>query len=87
VAVGSRAAVVRTGPVLSMLFLNNNLHHTHHAHPTVPWYELRALHERTDGDSSAEAGAGLYRGYREIVRRYAVRPFGHPLDAAVRGRG
>jgi fatty acid desaturase len=85
VAEGTRAAIVRTGPVLSLLFLNNNLHHTHHEHPWVPWYELPSVHD-DDDDAAAAAGAGLYRGYGEIVRRHAVRPFDHPRHPVEVGR-
>ena len=33
------------------------------------------MHARLDGDRVAAAGAGLYRGYGEIARRYLFRPF------------
>jgi fatty acid desaturase len=72
---GTACAVVRAGWFFSLLFLNNNLHHTHHARPGVPWYELPRLHARLDGDRIAAAGAGLYRGYGEIARGYLFRPF------------
>jgi fatty acid desaturase len=76
---GSPSAVVRSGRLMSLLFLNNNLHHTHHARPGVPWFELPALHEVIDGDRAAAAGAGLYDGYGDVIRRYLVRPFGTPV--------
>ena len=76
---GTRSAVVRSGWFFSLLYLNNNLHHTHHAQPWVPWFRLPAAHMESDGDAAAAAGAGLYRGYGEIVRRFLVRPFDHPV--------
>jgi fatty acid desaturase len=72
---GTPSAVVHAGWFFSLLFLNNNLHHTHHARPGVPWYGLPDVHARLDGDRVAAAGAGLYRGYGEIGRRYLFRPF------------
>jgi fatty acid desaturase len=72
---GTSSAVVHTGWFFSLLFLNNNLHHTHHARPGVPWFELPGLHARLDADRVAAAGAGLYAGYAEIARRYLFRPF------------
>jgi fatty acid desaturase len=72
---GTRSAVVHAGWFFSLLFLNNNLHHTHHARPGVPWFELPGLHARLDADRIAAVGAGLYTGYAEIARRYLVRPF------------
>ena len=42
--------------------------------PGSPWFDLPAAHTAVDGDRAAAAGAGLYRGYGEIARRYLVRP-------------
>jgi fatty acid desaturase len=72
---GTSSAIVHAGWFLSLLFLNNNLHHTHHARPGVPWYGLPDVHARIGGDRVAAAGAGLYGGYGEISRRYLFRPF------------
>ena len=74
----SRTAVVRTGRFFSLLFLNNNLHHTHHERPAVAWFKLPALHERLDSDRIAAEGAGLYDGYADVARRHLF----HPFDAA-----
>jgi fatty acid desaturase len=79
---GTPSAVVRAGWFFSLLFLNNNLHHTHHARPGVAWFELPALHTRLDADRVAAAGAGWYRGYGEVARRYLVRPFDEPYIVA-----
>jgi fatty acid desaturase len=74
----SRTAVVRTGRFFSLLFLNNNLHHTHHERPAVAWFDLPALHERLDSDGIAAQGAGLYRGYADVARRHLLHPFDVP---------
>ncbi|HEY4609787.1 MAG TPA: fatty acid desaturase [Ilumatobacteraceae bacterium] len=91
VAEGTRSAVVKAGPVMSLLYLNNNLHHTHHAQPSTPWYQLPALHRQLESDSIAAGGAGLYpRGYVDVARRNLVRPFcqpDHPLSAGARPFG
>jgi fatty acid desaturase len=76
---GTQSAVVRAGPVMSLLYLNNNLHVSHHARPGVPWYQLPAVHERLEADAVAAAGAGLYTSYLDVVRRFAVRPFAQPV--------
>ena len=76
---GTASAVVRAGPVLSLLYLHNNLHHTHHARPGVPWYELPAVHVALDGDGAAAGGAGLYDGYTDVVRRYLFHPLSDPV--------
>lgn len=80
--VGTASAVVRSNPFFSLLFLNNNLHHTHHALPGAAWYRLPRLHAEIGADDLAAAGAGWYRGYGEIARRYLVRPFGAPVRAS-----
>ena len=80
----TRSAVVRSGRFLSMLYLYNNLHHVHHADPGVPWYRLSAHAENTGGYEEARAGAGLYRGYLELARRFLVRPFDHPVHPTER---
>jgi fatty acid desaturase len=88
---GTRSAVVRASPLMSLLFLNNNLHHTHHAEPSTPWYALPALHRELSADEVAAAGAGLYRhGYLEVARRNFLRPFcqpDHPLSPGARPFG
>jgi fatty acid desaturase len=76
---GTQSAVVRAGPVLSLLYLNNNLHLSHHARPGVPWYQLPALHKRLEADAAAASGAGLYTSYFDVARRFAVRPFAQPV--------
>jgi fatty acid desaturase len=71
----TRTAVVRAGWFFSVLYLNNNLHHTHHERPAVAWFMLPALHERLDSDRIAADGAGLYRGYADVARRHLFHPF------------
>lgn len=88
---GTRSAVVKAGPVMSLLFLNNNLHHTHHAEADLAWYRIPALHREIDGDELAARGAGLYKGgYWEVCRTYFFKPFcqpDHPLSAGARPLG
>lgn len=79
VVTGTRSAVVHANWFFALLFLNNNLHHTHHARPGVAWYDLPRAHSSSGSDDAAAAGAGLYPGYAAIVRRYAFRPFAHPV--------
>jgi len=80
---GTRSAVVRARLPLRMIFLNNNLHHTHHARPGAAWYRLPALNDELGSDEIARQGAGLYvGGYLEIARRFAFRPFCQPIHPA-----
>jgi fatty acid desaturase len=75
-------AVVRSNRAMSLLFLNNNLHHTHHALPGAAWYRLPQLHDQLGSSDLARAGAGWYRGYLEVARLHLVRPFGAPVHPA-----
>jgi fatty acid desaturase len=86
-APATRSAMVRSNPLMSLLFLNVNLHHAHHALPSVAWYRLGHFADEMGADEIAAAGAGSYRGYWQIACRYAVRPFSqpvHPLADSVR---
>lgn len=90
VATGSRSAVVTAGPVMSLLYLNNNLHHAHHARPDLPWYEMPRIARELHSADEAASGAGLYRSYTQVLRMYLVRPFcqpDHPLSAGARPFG
>jgi fatty acid desaturase len=81
---GTECAVVRAHPFWSLLFLNNNLHHTHHAAPDAAWFQLPRLAGELGSDDAAAAGAGLYRGYFDVFCRYLVRPFDAPVHPADR---
>jgi fatty acid desaturase len=84
----SRVAVVRAGRFFSLLFLHNNLHHTHHERPALAWYELPAAAVELGSDDIAAAGAGWYDGYVDVARRYLLHPFDqpvHPRYATVAG--
>ena len=84
----SRSAVVRSGGFFGLLFLNNNLHHTHHAEPGAAWYRLPAIADRLHSDEAAAAGAGLYRSYFHVARHYLLKPFDevvHPMHRTTDG--
>jgi fatty acid desaturase len=75
---GTRSAVVQSNAAMGLLFLNNNLHHTHHARPGLAWYRLPQASRQLGSSALAASGAGSHRGYWELVRRYAWRPIDHP---------
>ena len=72
-----RTAVVEHAPILGLLYLHNNLHALHHAHPQIPWYALPRHWRRMGGTLLAGTEAPLYRNYADVVARYAWRPH-HP---------
>lgn len=87
---GTRSAVVRGGPLVSLLFLNINLHHTHHTLPDVVWYRIPQAHREMGSDAIAAEGAGFYRSYFEVLRTYFFTPFcqpDHPLSSGARPYG
>jgi fatty acid desaturase len=75
---GYRTAVVQGRGLLALLYLNNNLHVTHHRRPDLAWYRIPAAVTPEDVET-ASLGAGLYRSYWAIVRLYAFRPFCRPI--------
>jgi fatty acid desaturase len=74
-----RTAIVRAGPLLSLLYLRNNLHVLHHARPQVPWYRLR-------WSNDAPTKSLYFTGYGEIFRRFLLRPIASPIYAGAFAR-
>jgi len=80
--VGERTILVEAGPVMSLLYLNNNLHAMHHADPSAPWHRRWAQYRERREALLAENGQYLFRGYGELLRRYlftAKEPVRHPV--------
>jgi fatty acid desaturase len=72
--VGCRTIVVETNPIVSLLFLNNNLHMAHHEQPNLPWYEIPAYYQRHRDRLLKENCAYLVKGYGAIARRWLLKP-------------
>jgi fatty acid desaturase len=84
-AVSKRTAIVEGSPVLGLLFLNNNLHAAHHAHPTLPWYRLPEWYRANRAALLDGNGGLLYTGYGDVFRRFLFAPHdrpSHPLGRA-----
>ena len=77
-----RTAIIPDQGPLALLFLNNNLHAVHHAHPTMSWYRLpRLFSENRDAFWDSNGGYG-YRSYRELFAKHWRKPADsvrHPL--------
>jgi len=69
-----RTNVVEAHPAWALLFLNNNLHIAHHAHPDRPWHALPRVW-RQMRPAMTDAGFVFSGGYGEVVRKYLFRPF------------
>jgi fatty acid desaturase len=68
-----RTLAVEANPLWALLFLNNNLHIAHHAHPELPWHKLPGRWREMRG-RAAESGLVLPGGYRQVVAGYLLRP-------------
>lgn len=78
----ARSVIVEDRGPLAFLFLNNNLHAVHHAHPGVPWYRLPALYAARRATFLERNGGYRYPSYAEVFRRHFLRrkdPVAHPL--------
>ena len=86
-AVGARTAVVEAGPLLSLLYLNNNLHAVHHAAPALPWYALPGAYRSRRAEVLSTNAGYRYAGYLRIASAYLFKPKEppvHPLTAGPR---
>jgi fatty acid desaturase len=76
----NRTVIVDAGPLMSLLFLNNNLHVVHHDRPGLPWFALPAAFRRDRIDILRRAGDFYFpSGYLEVARRFAFRPKDLPV--------
>ncbi|WP_181389719.1 fatty acid desaturase [Leucothrix pacifica] len=74
-----RTVIVEACPILSLAFLNNNLHAVHHDHPGLAWYKLPKVW-KAERMQILEANDQYYfSGYLEVIRRYWGRPKEEPV--------
>ncbi|MDW3223646.1 MAG: fatty acid desaturase [Paracoccaceae bacterium] len=67
-----RSVIIEDRGILSFLFLRNNLHAVHHAHPGMPWYRLQQFYAENRAGFLARNGGYSYRSYLQIMRLYLV---------------
>jgi len=80
--VGHRTVIIETGPIMSLMYLHNNLHALHHLEPAVPWHQRPRRFRERRNELFIWNGGYRYRGYGEIVVRHFLRPkepLVHPL--------
>lgn len=78
----ARSIIVEFCPIFSLLFLNNNLHVVHHAHPRAAWYELPAMYEAAKDDWQRRNAGYVFKSYVHLARSYLFRvkePVAHPI--------
>lgn len=77
-----RSAIVEDRGPLALLYLNNNLHAVHHAHPETAWHRLPALYAAHRERFQRLNGFYVFRSYGEVLRRHALKPkepAAHPM--------
>ncbi len=78
----ARSIVVEHSPLFALLFLNNNLHVVHHAHPRTPWYRLPAIYHAAREDWRRRNGGYVFASYFDLAKRYFFKvkePVVHPI--------
>ncbi|MEO3430571.1 fatty acid desaturase [Pelagibius sp. CAU 1746] len=80
--VTERSVIIEAGPLMSLLFLNNNLHLVHHDKPGLAWYRIPALYRQRRALFLASNGGYFFKGYGEVFRRYFLRAKEQPLHPA-----
>lgn len=78
----ARSVIIEDRGVLAFLFLNNNFHAVHHAHPRLAWYRLPQAYVRNKDRFLRQNKGYMYANYREVLRRYlfmAKDPVPHPM--------
>lgn len=79
---GCRSVIIEDRGLLAFLFLNNNFHALHHAHPRMPWYRLPAVYRRRRAAILERNGGYCYTNYRALFTQYwwrAKEPIAHPF--------
>ena len=77
--VSERSVIVEAGPLMALLFLNNNLHLVHHDKPGLPWYRIPAFYRQRRQLFLASNGGYFFKGYRAVFRRYFLTAKEQPL--------
>jgi len=77
-----RTVVIEDRGPLALIFLNNNLHAVHHAHPRVAWYDLPEMWAQNREGYLRRNEGYYYRSYGEVFARFfwhTKEPVAHPL--------
>jgi len=81
-AVGHRTVIVQSGPVMSFMYLNNNLHALHHLEPATVWHQRPRRFRVRRNEIYALNNGYRYGSYGDIVWHHLFRakePVVHPL--------
>ena len=73
-----RSIIVDTNPLISLIFLNNNLHAVHHNNPHLAWFVLPKVWKSERTAILKENGHYYCAGYLTIICRYWLKPKEQP---------
>ncbi len=65
-----RTAIVESGALLNLLFLNNNYHVIHHAEPGLAWYDVKSAFDARPEHWLSMNGGYYYAGYSKVFRMF-----------------
>lgn len=77
-----RSVIIEDRGPLALLFLNNNLHAVHHAHPGLPWYRIPAFYRARAARFLEMNGDYRFASYATLFAKHGLRrkdPVPHPL--------
>lgn len=83
---GCRTIIVESNPVMSLMFLNNNLHMAHHERPSIAWYRLPSYYRENKDRLLHENCGYLIKGYHRLFADFAFKPkepVAHPLPGSL----
>ncbi len=69
--VSERTTAVEAGWLMSLLYLNNNLHPMHHEQPGLAWYLLPTAWRENRNRLLTANGGNSYPGYAKLIATYA----------------
>jgi fatty acid desaturase len=81
IAQGRSVIVEDRGP-LAFLFLNNNFHAVHHAHPNIPWYNLPAAFRAHRARFLVQNNDYYFKNYLAVMRMFLCKEkdvVAHPM--------
>ncbi len=82
-----RTVVVETNAIISLLYLNNNLHMAHHECPALAWYRLPSYYRDNKERLLRDDCGHLIKGYWRLLRDFGlkpIRPVAHPLPDSLK---
>ncbi len=67
-----------------LLYLNNNYHAVHHAHPGLAWYRIPAAYRADRAGYLQRNGGFLLKGYARLLWRHGLRPVDSPIHPGLK---